>query len=167
MTSSNGTIFRVTGLLCGEFTGDTKASDAELFDFFICTWTNGWVNNRHVGDLRRHSTLYDVTVMTVCLLTDIAIPSCRDDRHYPCVISNEGKLIHSVCVPPFAWLFQFSSAQWKNLLYTWWYSYSVVFKYYLGNITSNIDNLVKPGLPNLIVSFVSQNQLLRYCAIHT
>ena len=35
MTSSNGTIFRVTGSLCGEFTGHrsiprTKASDAEL-----------------------------------------------------------------------------------------------------------------------------------------
>ena len=35
MTSSNGNIFRVTGPLCGEFTGDrwiplTKASDAEL-----------------------------------------------------------------------------------------------------------------------------------------
>ena len=38
MSSSNGTIFRVTGLLCGEFTGPrliprTKASDAELWCF--------------------------------------------------------------------------------------------------------------------------------------
>ena len=36
MTSSNGNIFRVTGLLCGEFTGPrwiprTKASDAEIW----------------------------------------------------------------------------------------------------------------------------------------
>ena len=29
----------------------------------ICTWTNGWVNNRYAGDLRRHRTHYDVTVM--------------------------------------------------------------------------------------------------------
>ena len=29
----------------------------------ICTWTNGWVNNRDVGDLRRHRTHYDVTLM--------------------------------------------------------------------------------------------------------
>ena len=42
MTSSNGNIFRVTGPLCGEFTGhrwipDTKASDAELWCFsLIC-----------------------------------------------------------------------------------------------------------------------------------
>ena len=38
MTSSNGNIFRVTGPLCGEFTGlrwipGTKASDAELWCF--------------------------------------------------------------------------------------------------------------------------------------
>ena len=39
MTSSNGNIFRVTGYLCGEFTGQrwiprTKASGAELWCFF-------------------------------------------------------------------------------------------------------------------------------------
>ena len=39
MTSSNGNIFRVTGHLCGEFTGPrwiplTKAGDAELWCFF-------------------------------------------------------------------------------------------------------------------------------------
>ena len=39
MTSSNGNIFRVIGLLCGEFTGHrwipcTKASDAGLWRFF-------------------------------------------------------------------------------------------------------------------------------------
>ena len=41
MTSSNGNIFRVTGHLCGEFTGPrwiprTKASDTELWCFL---WT--------------------------------------------------------------------------------------------------------------------------------
>ena len=30
---------------------------------FICAWTNGWVNNRVAGDLRRHLTHYCVTVM--------------------------------------------------------------------------------------------------------
>ena len=42
MTSSNGNIFRVTGHLCGEFTGPrwlprTKASDAELWCFLWST----------------------------------------------------------------------------------------------------------------------------------
>ena len=41
MTSSDGNIFRVTGHLCGEFTGlrwipHTKASDAELWYFLWC-----------------------------------------------------------------------------------------------------------------------------------
>ena len=30
----------------------------------ICAWINGWVNNREAGDLRRHHTHYDVSVMT-------------------------------------------------------------------------------------------------------
>ena len=43
MTSSNGNIFRVTGPLCGKFTGRrwiprTKASDAELLCFLLLTW---------------------------------------------------------------------------------------------------------------------------------
>ena len=59
MTSSNGNIFRVTGHLCGEFTGHrwiphTKASDAEFDVFFIRVWINGWVNNREAGNLRRY-----------------------------------------------------------------------------------------------------------------
>ena len=29
----------------------------------ICAWTNGWLNNPDAGDLRRHRTHYDVTVM--------------------------------------------------------------------------------------------------------
>ena len=44
-----------------------KASDAELWFFsLICTWTNGWVNSRDAGDLRRHRAHYDVTVMRYC-----------------------------------------------------------------------------------------------------
>ena len=61
--------FRVTGPLCGEFTGHrwiplTKASDAELWWFlWSAPWINGWVNNREAGDLRRHWAYYDVIVM--------------------------------------------------------------------------------------------------------
>ena len=29
----------------------------------ICAWINAWVNNREAGDLRRHRSHYDVTVM--------------------------------------------------------------------------------------------------------
>ena len=69
MTSSNGNIFRVTGPLWGEFTGQrwiplTNASDAELWCFlWSAPWRNCWVNNREAGDLRRHGAHYDVIGM--------------------------------------------------------------------------------------------------------
>ena len=69
MTSSNGHIFRVTGHLCGEFTGHrwiarTKASDAELCYFrWYASWIKGWVHNRDAGDLRCHRAHYGVIIM--------------------------------------------------------------------------------------------------------
>ena len=70
ITSSKRNIFRVTGHLCGEFTGHrriprTKASDTELWCFIlICVWINGWINNGEAGDWRRHRAHYDVIVMS-------------------------------------------------------------------------------------------------------
>ena len=74
MTSPNGNIFHVTGLLWGEFTGHrwiplTKASDAELWVLLSpAPWINGWVNNREAGNFRRHRAHYDVIVMVYALL---------------------------------------------------------------------------------------------------
>ena len=55
MTSSNGNIFRVTGPLCGEFTGDrgiplTKVSDVE---------------HGKAGNMRRHRAHYDFIVVFI------------------------------------------------------------------------------------------------------
>ena len=70
MTSSNGNIFRVTGYLCGEFTGHrwipAQRPVARSFGVFFCAWINSWVNNREAGDLRHHRAHYDVTVMYLC-----------------------------------------------------------------------------------------------------
>ena len=69
MTSSNGNIFRITGHLCGEFTGHRWISRKKgqwrdaLMSSLICDWINGWVNNREAGDLRCNGAHYDVTVM--------------------------------------------------------------------------------------------------------
>ena len=69
MTLSNGDIFRVTGPLCGEFTGHRWISHTKgqwhgaLMFSLIVAWTKGWVNNRNASDLKRHHTHYDVTVM--------------------------------------------------------------------------------------------------------
>ena len=69
MTSSNGNIFGVTDLMCGEFTGPrciplTKASDSGvLMVSLICAWTNVGVNNRDAGlETPPH---YDVTAMMI------------------------------------------------------------------------------------------------------
>ena len=68
MTSSNGNIFRVTGPLCGAFTGFRWIPPAQRpvtwsFDvFFDPRLYDGWVNNRKTGDLRRHRAHYDVAV---------------------------------------------------------------------------------------------------------
>ena len=35
-----------------------------VFFFFICAWTNRWVNNGDAGDLRCHRANHDVTVMS-------------------------------------------------------------------------------------------------------
>ena len=69
-TSSNGHIFGVTGHLCEEFTGHQWNSPHKgqwrgaLVLSLICTWINGWVNNREAGDFRRHRSHYEVTVIT-------------------------------------------------------------------------------------------------------
>ena len=61
MTSSNGNIFRVTGHLCGKFTGP-RWRGALMFSL-IYVWINDWANNREAGDLRRQHGHYDVIVM--------------------------------------------------------------------------------------------------------
>ena len=41
----------------------SQKSVTRSFDVLICAWTNGSVNNREAGDLRRNRGHYDVTVM--------------------------------------------------------------------------------------------------------
>ena len=70
MTSSNGNIFRVTGPLCGQFTGPgefpTQRPVTRSFDvFFDLRLNKGWVNNRDAGDLSRYRGHYDVIVMNL------------------------------------------------------------------------------------------------------
>ena len=67
MTSSNGNIFRITGPLWGEppVTGGfpSQRPVTRSFDAFFDLHLNNGVNNRDDGDLERHGTHYDVTVM--------------------------------------------------------------------------------------------------------
>ena len=67
MTSSNGNIFRVTGPLCGEFTGPgelpVQRPVTRSFDVFFDLRQNKRLNNREAGDFWRHRVDYDVNVM--------------------------------------------------------------------------------------------------------
>ena len=80
MTSSNGTIFRVTGPLCGEFTnpGEFPAQRPMMrsFDVFFDLRLNKRVNKRESGDLRCHCGHYDVNVMFVAGQTVMKPGSC-------------------------------------------------------------------------------------------
>ena len=75
MTSSNGNIFRVSGLLCR---GNALVTvwpvntphhkdqwPRALMFSYICALTNSWANNGDPGDLRRHHAHYDVIVMFI------------------------------------------------------------------------------------------------------
>ena len=69
MTSSNGNIFRVTGPLCGEFTGPgefpTQRPVTRSFDVFFDLRLNTRlsINNREAGDLRRYIALIMTSVL--------------------------------------------------------------------------------------------------------
>ena len=77
MTSSNGNIFRVTGHLCGEFTGErwiprTKDGDAEFWRFFYLRLNNrlskqswGWWFETLSRPLWRHRNVFDCVIAHV------------------------------------------------------------------------------------------------------
>ena len=46
----------------GEFSSQRPVTRALMFSL-TCARTNGWINNRDAGDLRRHRAHYDATVM--------------------------------------------------------------------------------------------------------
>ena len=60
----------------------------------ICAWTNGWANNRDVGDLRRHRPHCDVikiwSASSTCCITSCVMP-CYDRPHlkrFDCIITS-------------------------------------------------------------------------------
>ena len=68
VTSSNGNIFLVTGLLWGEHRSSVDSPHISrwrgaLMFSLIYDWTSGWTNNRDTDDLRRQRANHDVIVM--------------------------------------------------------------------------------------------------------
>ena len=81
MTWSDGNIFRVTGPLWGGIHWSLVNSPHKdqgvgaLMFSLICSWTNGWVNNRDAGDVRRHCAYYGVSLfkLTIFVLFDLEV----------------------------------------------------------------------------------------------
>ena len=76
MTSWNENVFRVTGHLCGEFSGHRwfpRTGLGALMFSLICVWINDWVNKREAGDLRRYRAHCDVSVMQWTSLMSIIL----------------------------------------------------------------------------------------------
>ena len=65
-----------------------------LFFSFICTWINGFVNNRKAGDLRRHRSHYDISVMGMRKAC-FHVTMSRQDYMRDKTISNI--IIHMLC----------------------------------------------------------------------
>ena len=94
MTSSNGNTFRVTGPLCGEFTGHrwiphTKASDVELWCFFDLRLNKrsgkhmmGLGDNWEFGTLRAQSCIF-----IIWYLITYRLSPRRNGRHFADAIS--------------------------------------------------------------------------------
>ena len=70
ITSSNGSIFRITGPLwrkppvIGGFPSQRRVTWSLIFSL-VCASTNGWSNNRDAGELRRHRAHYEASVMVL------------------------------------------------------------------------------------------------------
>ena len=113
MTSSNGNIFRVTGPLCGEFTGDlwitrTKASDAELWCFFdlhlnkrLSKQSWGWWFETPSPSLWRH---YHVEIFCIRCIDLVVTYTCitytRDSGNTRIteVFDKFDKFMHPTCI---------------------------------------------------------------------
>ena len=103
MTSSNGNFFRVTGHLCGEFTGPgefpAQRPVTQSLDVFFDLRLNKRENNHEAGDLRRYRFHYDVIVMFQALR--------------PCLAPENPTLWRGVPVAPIQKSFGSSERDWK------------------------------------------------------
>ena len=109
MTSSNGYIFRVSGHLCGEFTGPVISPQkcqwrGALVFSLSCVWINCSVNTCEAGDFTRYRAHYDVTVMYIKGM-DICWYGPRDytssDTHTICqpILLEKSVILEFVHVP--------------------------------------------------------------------
>ena len=88
MTSSNGNIFRVTGVQEMHWSPVNSPHKGQwrrvLMFSLICAWTNGWICNRDASHLRRHRAHYDVA-QCIQHLKDLIWPMCWSVSKLQCL----------------------------------------------------------------------------------
>ena len=76
----------------GEFPAQRPVKQS--FDFFICAWLNGSVNNHEAGDLRRHRAHDDVIIMIFSPSNDYPLKCMRvAQQQFGIIWSVQRKLI--------------------------------------------------------------------------
>ena len=171
MTSSNGNIFRVTGHLCGEFTGHrwiprTKASDTELDAFFdlrpnkrLNKQSEGWWFETPQRSLWHHCNVTAAWLRSLHTLRDFVrklqikflienIPSSKEWNHF----MNEKQPTKCAIV--------YGSSQWGTTLRCnagshWLVPYTDWFLRWMGVINSLSSNELQ-SMVNYIVRSLSQ-----------
>ena len=81
-------------LVIGEFPHKGQWRGALTFPV-ICVSTNGWINNRDAGDLRRHRAHYDVTVIVLRITKSCSQQAHSHHHHLPASVSDYFQLVFS------------------------------------------------------------------------
>ena len=112
---------------------------------FICSWTNWWVHNRDTGDLRRHCTHSNVTVMP-CEFVPIyfihihQLLQCHFQRpHRPlCMIVSSHSGYRNVC-----WTIKMIDRTNLNQFHPAWFSRSYLMNTHMPNCVFFHDDVIK------------------------
>ena len=115
-------------------------SRGALMFCLICTWINGWVNNREAGDLRRNHVHYDVIAMLVAQRRPygvfVAIWFRINNLYFMCWCFHIN-CIYRCLKPDACWTKMDLIAQWWN-----WQSYLWLRGWTLATTAAGLDGKV-------------------------
>ena len=85
----------------------------------ICAWTNGWVNNRDAGDLRRIRAHYDVTVIWIIIhIADSVVSHLAFNLLIHCLMRVNGVSLFDHCCNRFIFKWNYS-VRIRNICHAW------------------------------------------------
>ena len=154
----------------GEFSSQrpvTQSFDASL----ICSWINGWLNNREAGDLRRYHAYDDVTVMDVLPLITGDSSASDDVMSHIAAMTDDtvGKRRGSMnqnITSLFSWVRLGTSKPWVNvdwILYLWHHGTKIKLWYFFMSYGPSESGMwLWPYLPRYVWKIVSDNNVFSF-----